>query len=176
MKLQQFERLNYSEGLLLTAESLRLEQEYHRNKARLRNQFLHGWGIVAGLRAVLDESNVVISPGLALDCCGNELVLARATAVPLPSMTGRYWLTIRYFEQLAGEVPSGSDVTTLSLVKEGVLLELSSHNPMDSHDRRRSARVGCGESHALPIAVVSRRASRWSITHLRSSMLRTTVS
>jgi hypothetical protein len=40
---------------LLTADDLQREQDYHRDKARLHNRFLHGWGVVAGLTVSVDQ-------------------------------------------------------------------------------------------------------------------------
>ena len=70
------------------ALDLRREQSYHRDRARLHNRLLHGWGVVCGLevrvapRRDKDDcdtdptvAELVVMPGAALDCRGNEIVL-----------------------------------------------------------------------------------------------------
>jgi hypothetical protein len=88
----QFDRLNYFYGQLLGAQQLRTEQSYFREKMRLHNRCLHGWGAVCGLGVVQDATSVDpcggaapakgqpgvrlrIDPGLGLDPGGNELVV-----------------------------------------------------------------------------------------------------
>src|SRR5262245_41219860 len=82
-----FTRLRYFHGQPLAAADLRREQAYHRNKARLHNRLLHGWGIVCGLdlrvapRSGCDDPKdptaieVILLPGAAIDCRGNEIVV-----------------------------------------------------------------------------------------------------
>ncbi len=53
--LRQFERSRFFTGQVLTADDLQREQDYHRDKARLHNRFLHGWGVVAGLMVSIDQ-------------------------------------------------------------------------------------------------------------------------
>ena len=43
VQLRQFERSRFFTGQVLTADDLQREQDYHRDKARLHNRFLHGW-------------------------------------------------------------------------------------------------------------------------------------
>ena len=47
MPLRQFERSQFFTGQVLTADDLQREQDYHRDKARLHNRFMYGWGVVA---------------------------------------------------------------------------------------------------------------------------------
>lgn len=42
-------RVNYFEGQLLGLDDFRAEQRYHREKRKMHNRFLHGWGVVSGL-------------------------------------------------------------------------------------------------------------------------------
>src|SRR2546427_4104106 len=64
------ERLRYFPRQLLTADDMRAEQEYVREKRRRHNRLLHGWGVVCGLEVVLDPQAgpraVSICPGYAL--------------------------------------------------------------------------------------------------------------
>ena len=45
----QFERLNFFYGQMLSAADFRSEQDYFREKIKLHNRCLHGWGVVCGL-------------------------------------------------------------------------------------------------------------------------------
>jgi hypothetical protein len=94
-----FTRLHYFHGRALGALDLRREQAYHLEKARLRNRLLHGWGIVCGLGVEIvskqpcdpddEEPNawaLVVQPGAALDCRGNEIVVRNPREVVLNSL------------------------------------------------------------------------------------------
>jgi hypothetical protein len=67
-------RPRYFEGRLLSADDLTLEQEYHREMRHLQNRIL-GSGIVEGLTLSIDDDTITVSPGLALDVLGREIVL-----------------------------------------------------------------------------------------------------
>jgi len=72
-----FERVRYFPRQLLTADDMRIEQEYFRDKQRRHNRFLHGWGVVCGLEVKPDSTGaplaVHICPGYALGPCGDEI-------------------------------------------------------------------------------------------------------
>jgi hypothetical protein len=84
------ERNRYFTGKYMTARDFQGEQQYFLSRHQLHNRLLHGWGIVCGLR-VLHHPNrecaarwVVVRAGIALDCCGRELVLLADTPFELP--------------------------------------------------------------------------------------------
>jgi hypothetical protein len=81
-------RLRYFHGQPLGALDLRREQSYHRDRARLHNRLLHGWGFVCGLEVEVaprcdpheceddpTAAEVIVHPGAALDCLGNEILV-----------------------------------------------------------------------------------------------------
>ena len=75
-----FRRNNYFYGKLLTVNDFRMEQQYFINKQRLANRLIHGVGVVCGLQVGPDPippntSTITISPGLALDQCGREIIV-----------------------------------------------------------------------------------------------------
>jgi hypothetical protein len=84
------ERHRYFTGKYMTARDFRDEQAYFLSHHRLHNRLLHGWGIVCGLRVVhhpradCRDRWVVVRAGIAIDCCGRELVLRRDTPFELP--------------------------------------------------------------------------------------------
>jgi hypothetical protein len=85
-------RVNFSTGMLLTAEDLAVEQEYHRGMRYLHNR-LHGFGTVSGLEVDVGGGSVRVGPGLAIDRCGREIVVTAPLTLRLePRERGRPWL------------------------------------------------------------------------------------
>ena len=74
-------RNHYFEGKRLTADSFRVEQDYLVDRRRLLNRAIHGWGVVYGYALKHSAGELDIQPGLSLDECGRELVLARARTI-----------------------------------------------------------------------------------------------
>jgi hypothetical protein len=79
------ERLRYFTGRHMTARDFADEQLYQRSHRFFHNRMLHGWGIVCGLRVCrypdpkYRDKCVVVRCGMAIDCCGRELLLRRDT-------------------------------------------------------------------------------------------------
>jgi hypothetical protein len=69
-------RTRFFDGMFLTQADLETEQRYWRIKRKLTNRAL-GAGVVWGLRLSwnADRRAFTLSPGYALDCCGNDLVV-----------------------------------------------------------------------------------------------------
>ena len=80
---EQPRRVNYSAGMILTASDFQAEQEYHRQMRYLHNRLLHGYGTVAGLDVVVDGRNVLVSPGLAIDAQGREIIVTEQMSLSL---------------------------------------------------------------------------------------------
>ncbi|MFN9431202.1 MAG: hypothetical protein ACK6DX_13780 [Acidobacteriota bacterium] len=87
-----FCRNHYYTGKLLTARNFQMEQDYFRNKQRMHNLALHGWGVVCGLwiephpLAKDGCHQIVLNPGMAIDSCGREIRVRceREFALPKP--------------------------------------------------------------------------------------------
>lgn len=79
--IQQRARNHYFTGKLLVERDFNDEQRYFMGKERRHNQQLHGWGAVCGLKVTQHpnpacrDRYVVIEPGLAIDCCGREILV-----------------------------------------------------------------------------------------------------
>ena len=171
-QFRQFERPHFFTGKLLTADDLQREQDYFRGKSALHNRFLHGWGIVAGLGVTVDqETTVVVSPGLALDCAGNELVLPEPERIALSGLTGRHYVTIQYLEVPVGQQPSLQGEPEFSRVREAVRVELGSANPVAGHSGMGPGSPGCGQSHALCLASISQHGAHWRVAPAKRSVL-----
>lgn len=85
----------YYDGQLLLARDFEDEQAHHVYKRQLLNSTLHGTGTVCGLKvrehpaADCRRQFAVIEPGLALDCCGREIIVPKAAAVPVADLVGQ---------------------------------------------------------------------------------------
>ena len=169
---KQLERPHYFYGKILTVDDFQQEQNYKLDRSRRNNRFLHGWGIVSGLSVyVEDNATVVVSPGLALDCAGNELVLAEPERLSLSCVTGKHYLTIRYLETPVAEQPSLQTGTEFSRIREGVCLTLADTNPAENHRAMGAGSPGCGQDHALCLATLSQREANWRVTPAKRSVL-----
>ncbi len=93
LDVPELKRLQYFFGQVLGPQDFRDEQTYFREKLKLHNRCLHGFGVVCGLEVVPvppsdpcdsePRPRVRIRPGLAYDCAGNELVVRRDLIVDL---------------------------------------------------------------------------------------------
>ncbi len=119
MSEKELDRLNYYNGKRLLASDLKLEQEYHIRVRRWLNKSLYAAGIARGLevREVPGAPTVIVSPGLALDSEGREIILldeARVDVLGLASKSPCGWqpgdgsyLTIQYDEEVIAEESDG---------------------------------------------------------------------
>jgi hypothetical protein len=76
-----FERPRFFAGQLLTDKDLEAAQRYVIEKNKLHNRYLVGTGVVCGLAVRCDpccDGSVVVEPGYAIDCCGNDIVLCES--------------------------------------------------------------------------------------------------
>lgn len=81
---KNLERTRFFTRQLITADDLTNEQHYQREKRRMHNRLLHGWGIVCGLNVVeAGEQIVTICPGYALSPQGDEIFLPSEVVLDL---------------------------------------------------------------------------------------------
>jgi hypothetical protein len=88
MVAEPVERMNYFQFQQVGAEDFRIQQAYHRDLRRRHNLGPHIWGVVAGCRIVQTDRegdpgfvDVQVSPGLAVDGFGREIVLLEPARV-----------------------------------------------------------------------------------------------
>ncbi|MEO9186094.1 MAG: hypothetical protein ABI467_21555 [Kofleriaceae bacterium] len=81
----------YFTGKLMVERDFTDEQHYFRERLRLHNQRLHGSGVVCGL-AVTQHPNpacqdryVLLEPGSAIDCCGEDILVTAEDTLDLQS-------------------------------------------------------------------------------------------
>jgi hypothetical protein len=172
-QFRQFDRPRFFAGRLLSADDMQAEQDYLRGKSRLHNRGLHGWGIVSGLGVSIDQgTTLLVSPGLALDCAGNELVLPAPERMSLSGVAGRHYVAIEYVEVDIAPQPSLAGEVELSRVRETVRLSLVSVHPGAGHSGMGPGTPGCGQSHPLCLATISPHGENWRVTPARGSLLR----
>jgi hypothetical protein len=118
------ERNRYFTGKYMTARDFAAEQQYLIGRSRLHNRLFHGWGVVCGLEVEHRqgygcEDWVVVKAGVAIDCCGRELVVPEDTPLKLPlpwseptdgesvldPCTGPFLICLRYIEEAIESVP-----------------------------------------------------------------------
>lgn len=86
---QGYVRPRFFAGQLLTEEDLQALSDYVVNKNRLHNRHFFGDGVVCGLQVGCGPcggSKIIVQPGHALDCCGNDLVLECAVELDAIAM------------------------------------------------------------------------------------------
>lgn len=99
--MPDIKRLNYFNSQFLIDRDFRDEQAYHLGLRRMLNRALHRWGVAEGLSVTKTAAaEVTVSPGLAIDAAGNEIVLTEPRALSLAGSTpgADLFVTIAYEE------------------------------------------------------------------------------
>jgi len=163
--VKTFRRNHFFAGRLLTATELEREQNYFRAKLKLHNRLLHGFGIVNGLEVSSTGGELHLNSGLAIDCEGNEIVVAeRVTqALPAASLATCLYLTIHYREQLTDFTPTSGSSSEASVIEEGFALEFESQNPNQNHRHTGGRWQTCGKPHGLVLARLRKSSGQWRI-------------
>lgn len=150
-----FERNNYFYGKLLSVDDFRLEQKYGNDKRRMMNRFLYGTGVVTGMNVVaVDDTNLLVENGLALDDFGREIVIDEPVVRSLHMLegfsdyeedhdTGYLYLCVAYEEEETEAVHSISHSGAKSgaahnKIREGYRLFLTHSEPENFHLSSRS--------------------------------------
>lgn len=166
-------RVAYRHGMMLGVEALRDEQDFFRRRLSRHQYWLHGAGTVVGLAVSLDHGTqnpddtldqamrLIVSPGIALDGLGREVVLTETYCLDLRAwieanrdddtrewtgsnthipQQGGLWLDVGIRQQdcdrglqpvAAAEVNAGIDPVATSRVEQAVALDLSPITPVD---------------------------------------------
>ncbi|HEX2094966.1 MAG TPA: hypothetical protein VHG28_21375 [Longimicrobiaceae bacterium] len=84
-------RPRFFAGQLLTEQDLNRLDTYIREKNRLHNRYVHGWGVVCGLEVTCHdcENLVKVSSGYALSPCGDDVVVCEDATVDVCSLIRR---------------------------------------------------------------------------------------
>jgi hypothetical protein len=161
---QSLRRPHFFSGRLITPEDFELEQQYFREKFKLHNRSLHGFGIVSGLNVSFDSGQIVVEPGLALDCDGNELVVDTAQSVVPPPVSGSSttYLNVR-FAEVGIDLTTSLDGGEPATIVESFELGFAAENSNRSHRHLRARWLACGQPHALTIAKLRSGAHGWRV-------------
>jgi hypothetical protein len=107
------ERLRYFPRQLLTADDMRVEQEYFREKARRHNRYLHGWGVVCGctLEVVPNtrEPTIRVCPGYVVGPQGDEIEINDCIDVNLKTGPQEQPCSVRWPCPPIGDMPGDRD-------------------------------------------------------------------
>jgi hypothetical protein len=167
MSEKGFRRNNFFSSRLLTATDLELEQTYFREKQRLHNRALHGFGIVSGLEVSRRRERLLITAGLGLDCAGNEIVVPETQSYPLPQLNSdmSVFLIIHYRETTEDPTPvPGPDKSSEpALIQECFSLAFENSNPSQSHRHQRGRWQSCGKPHGLVLARLRKTSGQWRL-------------
>ncbi|NHZ89626.1 hypothetical protein F2P45_11465 [Massilia sp. CCM 8733] len=82
-------RPSFFAGQLLTDDDLQALTNYVVTRQRMHNRFLVGSGVACGLAvtcAPCPGGRVIVQPGYAVDCCGNEIVVPCAVELDINAM------------------------------------------------------------------------------------------
>ncbi len=163
-------RVRYFDGQLLSTADFQTEQDYVRGRFRRLHRWLHGWGIVGGLEVSVDQGGIVVAPGLAIDCLGNEIEVERPTSVPLPAGGKASHLTLAYTEHAVDPQPAlfdppAADEMSIEYrrTEEGCVLTLEPADPARRHARSARRSDPCGRAHPIAIARLVRVGSLWRL-------------
>ena len=100
-------RPRYFDGRLLTAADFAREQEYHLAGRRRLTLLAVGSGVVEGLRVRTTGNHVIVSPGLAIDGLGREIIVPEAVEVCLDALhRNGAFVVLSYAEELIEPLPS----------------------------------------------------------------------
>ena len=165
MDLTPLKRVRYSFGQVLGVDDFLGEQNYFRDKSRRHNRYLHGWGVVCGLEVDAGKDILVIHPGLALNCKGEEVVVPQPVEMPLPASRRCVYLALHYAERETDPLPvvGTEEMMTNSRIEETYELTYQQENPCPALRRKKSPCLPCGESHGIPLAKMVYRSGRWRI-------------
>ncbi len=98
---EEIKRLHYYDQQFLKEADFTDEQKYHLEKCRRHNRSLHTSGVVKGLLVSKEsDQEIRISPGMAIDSSGREIVLplAETKSIAVSGSASRY-VTIKYYEE-----------------------------------------------------------------------------
>lgn len=142
--LAAFERNRYFYGKLLTVRDFEAEQRFFIEKQRLINRLIHGAGVVCGLKVEkVGTTKIKINPGVALDCCGREIVVSEEKELDITedieklqlAATEKAYVLLKYDWCGKEMVPNVSDVSSCeetccySRIMESYKIEITKEMP-----------------------------------------------
>lgn len=157
-------RPHFFSGKLLTADDLAQEQQYTIEKFKRHNRTLHGFGIVSGLKVTAKAGQIVVQPGLALDCEGNELSIETVQVVDPPKNCEGHtvYLNVRFVE-LESDPVRIADGEKFASITESFEFVFTQENANRGHRHLRARWLTCAQPHALTIAKLRSSSQGWRV-------------
>jgi hypothetical protein len=105
-------RVRYFDGLFLKDQDFIDDQKYHTDRQRRPNLLLRVAGICEGLTVLVENNQVKVTPGSALDSHGRLIVLSETLSVDLKSQAGEVDIFISYQEEASDITQANNDKST----------------------------------------------------------------
>ena len=154
MITEEFKRLNYFKGFFIQAEDCQSGEEYHIEKRKFHNTFLHTPGIAYGcldnlkVTASADrfDSSIFIGAGYAIDGEGHDLYLPKLEQLKVVpekySPPATIYVTIRYYDEPINERinTANPEYTGCAFIKEKPVIEITKDEP-DNNNVIELARI-----------------------------------
>lgn len=166
---QNFKRVNYYAGKMLTPEDFKTDQQYFKDRMKLHNRFLHGYGTVSGLGvSIADKSTeaLVVSLGYAIDPDGNDVILPKDMLGSFPSAGIAAYLVLCWAEREVDLIPflyssSEGEQLVASRIEEYAVLKYET-------DKRKADQTG------VVLARLKKIRGKWKIDkQFRARRIRT---
>jgi hypothetical protein len=167
--LRHLKRNRFFSGKLLTQQDLELEQDYFRERLKRHNRYLHGFGVVFGLKvSKRGRTTIIVSAGLAIDCQGNEIVVPEPLELTLPDseLGNSLFLSITFIDRETDPIPAvGLNCSGMenSRIEESAAPIFGKANANQGHRHFRGRWLACGKSHELTIAKLRLSSGHWRI-------------
>ena len=166
-------RPRFVAGQLLSAADLEQEQDYQRARHRRHNRLLHGTGVVHGFDVSIEAGDkggkavVAVSPGLAIDPYGEELVLCERTTSRLSPRATAGYVTVRLSERATDATPDG-EATRIEESAEVVVTKDVAPDSYRSRDSSASTTPGGSTRPSSPCEPVGSRSAMQQHPGLRA--------
>src|SRR5919197_2283138 len=156
-KFQSLKRVHYFFGQMLSQDDFQAEQNYHRERLKRHNRYLHGWGVVTGLKVSAEQKGkehaIVISPGMALDSLGNEIVIGHPYRVCLNATGSRLYVIARYAAHKTAAIIEGNEnQIQYARVEEGFAISIEAKEPGSASSSGGASIKSTDTSSGVPIA------------------------
>lgn len=165
-KKELTKRVRYFDGQMITAEDLAAEQDYLLKKLRRHNRFLHGSGVAGGLDVELKEDLIIVRPGYAVDCVGDEIYVEEQVELRLPVDLEATYLALRYVERARDRVAvpfDGQEKFENSRIEEGFELIYLNEDEWAEHLEEKGCWTPRGKRHGIPLAHLLYERSSWRL-------------
>lgn len=137
-----FQRINFFKGLFMKEQDWQKEQEYHMEKQRFHNKYLHIPGIVFNCREELRVSvsdtgdKLNVAPGYAIDGEGRDLYVPEAKEITIPDLLSfnpptTIYISLRYTENFHDRRENAANpmYSGYGCVSEDTIMEITAEKP-----------------------------------------------